>query len=683
MSLRSVRPLLRALTGALAAIALAGSILGPAEPARAGTSVSGSFPSWQIFSSGGAQVTASIDRDVRRGGSVAAQVANVGPRSGGSFGGLTQTIAAQPSTEYSFSAWVRTHQVADAQTARFVVNAAWSPSTWIAEGSAGWTELTWSYRTKADESSLVVALVTESTGRIWIDDLSVRREDSSTNLLRNPGFETAHETIRVLTPDLVLPREAPDVVVDSSAARVAWELTDTTGAAVKEGIVVTAAAPAAISLLGVPDGFYSLELSAGTTVRRLDVGIVGARGPAAVRWGTTMHVDLHGALDQTPLLTDLGIASARVSLRWENLETEPGVFSWDPNIDAAVAQLRARGIQPVFVLAYANRHYDGGRTPSSAEGIAAFARFAAAAAARYGADAAYEIYNEWNAETTTSACGRTPECYLELLGPARAALREAAPGATVVGPVLGGLTAHWLTTDESYDWLQRFFELGGLDLIDVVSIHNYGFPSAPEGHNEEVLERVRALVDRFSPDERVELWLTETGWATVGTAAGGVDEAQQASYLARDAILSAVAGVDRYFVYDLLDDWADPTNAAARFGLFRNPAEQKGTLAPKPAGVAFATATRQLEGFTVLRSERPVEGTRSILLSGPDGASKRALWATGAARTVLIATSTPITVTDQWGTDRIETPSGGVVELELTGAPVYVSGAGVTGVSAG
>ena len=665
----------------IAAIAvIAASIVVPSLSAGASPALSGTFASWSPYSVGGASVVATVDRSTRHGGAVALRFVNSSTRAGGVFGGMTQAVPATPNTTYVFSAWVKTSGAPSANANSFLVNASWTPATAVPAGDLDWRNITWEYVTSASETSLPFALLSQDKGTIWLDDMSIVKKGTATNLLANPGFEDAADTIRIITPDLLLAQGAAATVsVDSSAASVAWAVTNSTGAQVAAGTVSTSTAAATIGLSALAPGYYTLKLTAGATVRTTNVAVVGGLSKKPVvatsPFGVTLHPNVHGALEQSGIIADLGLGNARLSLRWETTETTPGVYVWDPNVDAEILRLNALGIKPIGILAYSNANYDGGKTPSSAAGIQAFANFAQAAAQRYGTTISYEIYNEWNASTNDGACGLTPECYLKLLAPTATAIRSVAPTATIVGPVLGGLTAHWLTTNESFNWLKRFLDLGGLDIVDVVSIHNYGFPSAPEGHNNVVIAKVKTLLKAYPGGSTTPLWLTETGWSTVG--GGGVDETQQANYLVRDAVLSVAAGVDKYFVYDLLDDWADPSNFYGRFGMFRNPTQESGSLVPKLAAVAFATMTRELDGFRFVKKESIATGVSALLFVNAAGVTKRVLWAP-TAKQITVSTTASVTVSNQLASSSVLTPSAGKVVIALGPAPVYLTGGSPT-----
>ncbi len=118
-------------------------------------------------------------------------------------------------------------------------------------------------------------------------------------------------------------------------------------------------------------------------------------------------------------------------------------FSFDA-YDQLVEGLSSRGIRALFILDYSNRLYETHRSVRTAEGRAAFARFAAG---RYrGKGILWEVWNEPNHEKFW-----TPEPsaadYLELVRAVALAVRAADPGARILGPATSGIP--WDTSDSS------------------------------------------------------------------------------------------------------------------------------------------------------------------------------------------------------------------------------------------
>jgi hypothetical protein len=136
------------------------------------------------------------------------------------------------------------------------------------------------------------------------------------------------------------------------------------------------------------------------------------------------------------------------------------------------------------------------------------------------------------------------------------------------------------------------FTLGGIDpasvpsigdlsaYTDFANIHSY----PPHGLRPCFV--IHAAIDGGRTDAPSKpVVITETGYYTLPQNAswGGVPESMQASYLVSLVLDEAAAGVSRTYLYDLIDDGADPqqTERESHFGLFHNNGQ------PKAAAAAF------------------------------------------------------------------------------------------------
>jgi polysaccharide biosynthesis protein PslG len=129
-------------------------------------------------------------------------------------------------------------------------------------------------------------------------------------------------------------------------------------------------------------------------------------GDAAVPNGLGVSVHfVAGHADSVARIKDTGFRIVRTDLLWAQVEQQQGVYDWAP-FDALVADLRAAGLVPLFILDYSNPRYTTpvrGReadpskaftAPSGGEARAGFMRYARAAALRYGSNVIWEIWNE-------------------------------------------------------------------------------------------------------------------------------------------------------------------------------------------------------------------------------------------------------------------------------------------------
>lgn len=305
-----------------------------------------------------------------------------------------------------------------------------------------------------------------------------------------------------------------------------------------------------------------------------------------------------------PRLAEAGVDSIRDEVYWSRVEGKAGRLRW-PRLERSALQAAWRaGLKPLLILDYGHKAHDGGGYPHTAEGRAAFVRYATWMATQTrGRVCALEVWNEWGGipRPPRDAPERaSPEAYVRVLAEVSPALRRAAPGT----PILGGwLDAAWGNEDRpERAWLDRALRAGLLDHIDGYSAHPYMYRKRPESGRrrdtaEAWLERMDALQDtlrRHRGGQDVPVWVTEIGWPT-HTGADGSAEPEQARQLVR---LLLLAGLRPWLVgvwwYDLLDDGWKPHAVEQRFGLLRT----DGTA--KPAWHALRDVARFLR-----RHERP------------------------------------------------------------------------------
>ena len=642
------------------------------------------FPGWTPFVSG-SDITLTSDTVSPHSGTKSLKFVNATSTSGDN-GGFYQMIPVTPSTTYNFSVWVKGSGV----TSSFLNNCivmdqnVWT-SQCVASGTFGWTHYTWSYGTLPGETSMVLSLYSTNTGTLWFDDFSVVASGSTTNLVTNPGFETAYDSVTILSPSQSVFPSGSWLGVTSTASTVSWTANDLNGVQVGSGSLSIPSGGSGATLVtpSVAPGWYSLHLSTasgGSVTSAFSVVTNSWQNNSATPnpFGVNMHPYTSEA-QAVPAIGAVGLGSARFDLRWELTEKTAGVYTFSAADDQAISFLLGGGVKPLIVLGYSNPLYDGGAVPSTSAGLTAYANYASAVAAHYGNRVDYAVFNEYNvAGTNNSACGTTADCYYALLVPASNAIHTAASGARVVGPSLGGFTQDWLgTTPDSYQWLQRFITIGGLAYVDVVDIHNYTFPTVtpPEGNNNAVIAAVRSLLNGATGGASKPLWLTETGWPPYP---GVATELQQAQYVVRDAALSLRAGIAQYMYYDLIDDCVDPTNGGCSFGMMYNPSATGGILAPKPGVTAYAVLARTLSGYTYASSDNWGTGVYALKFTNTAGANHRVVWSPGGNTTLAISTTSNVTVMNWDGSSSTLVPVGGIVTFSVGDDPVYVDGTGIT-----
>jgi len=287
----------------------------------------------------------------------------------------------------------------------------------------------------------------------------------------------------------------------------------------------------------------------------------------------------------------------RMDFTWSAIEKQKGVYDFK-EYDQLTDGLAKRGMRALYILDYSNPLYETDQSVRTEEGRKAFARFAAAGAARYrGRGILWELWNEpnigfWKPQPNVND-------YMALAKAVFPAIREADPGALRVAPATSGI---------AFDFLEECFRQGLLQLVDGVTVHPYRQDSpetvAPD------YERLRALIARYRPDRPdIPILSGEWGYSSVWN---DFDAQRQGQYLPRQFLINVSLGVPLSIWYDWHDDGPNPKESEHHFGTV--------TLdyKPKPAYRAMQRLVRALRGMRFVKRIESAPDDYLLLFS--DGA---------------------------------------------------------------
>lgn len=259
--------------------------------------------------------------------------------------------------------------------------------------------------------------------------------------------------------------------------------------------------------------------------------------PPSRRFGVVAHLlwgDDAAAVQTLDQLAAAGLGVVRFDVSWQHMEPSPGQLDGVDRLDRLMAEIAARRMRPIITVietpGWANGN-QGPFVPPTDPGT--YARFVAGLAARYAAvtSVAWEVWNEpndarfWQPKPDAAA-------YTVLLQRTAAAIRAAAPGATVLGGSI-------LYGDAGF--LSAMYAAGAKGSFDGLAVHPYAQDRAPLDVGDPYhsfaggLDRLRAVM-RANGQGDVPFWITEMGWTT----ATGLVDAQRADYF-REAV-AFVAG---------------------------------------------------------------------------------------------------------------------------------------------
>lgn len=499
--------------------------------------------------------------------------------------------------------------------------------------------------------------------RVLVDDITIHAEDQPSGFTLSAG---TFGNLFTIGDDVALPYE-------TDADSVRWRMTAADGRVIDSG---EEPADGSLDLGTLARGWYALTVDALSG----DTRVGGAQTTIAVladtdvaetssgRYGAVTHYGQHRDFASMPALALGGVAQFRDEPYWNDVEKTPGVYDWSVARAEFLDDARESGVRPLLLAGYGNPLYDGGNGPVSAKAVAAYSAYAAEMATQFGDMASgIEIWNEWD----LGLGGNTnvaPEHYVNLLKSASPAIKAVDPDLPVIGPAVANLNT---------DWLEDTFRLGALDYLDGIVLHPYSYPVGAEALDE-TLTRIDALVREYNDGESIPLWITEHGWPT-GTNARAVGEQTQAANIAKSAVITALHDVERYYVYDLVNDGVDAGDTEQNFGLLHHPDDALGAYTAKPAFVSYSTAADVLAGAHSATRDTSIADLWNIAFETPSG-PVRALWSTS-PRSITVQLEGDVTLTDMYGSSRtIEAGAGDAVVIDLREGPVYLRGT-VTDVS--
>ena len=318
--------------------------------------------------------------------------------------------------------------------------------------------------------------------------------------------------------------------------------------------------------------------------------------------GAVSHFNQGWPVKILPDAVEIGVDLVRDGVSWSRIEVAPGEFRFEGTAGLYPEILRDAGIEPIVVFGRPRAHVDGGETPHTDAGRAAFAEFVAAVLERFPSIGTIEIGNEFNGDNFVSGpvetAGYTERAghYVDLLRAVHDRVADAFPDVRILGGA---------THSVPVGYLRDTFELGALELSDGIAVHPY--TSVPEELGEHLAILRDAMGDRPQP-----IYVTEFGQA--------FESAEDApAYLAKMVAVMSAAGVEAATWYALREQrWFPNMELMGKDGV------------PTPAGESFAFM-QDLLGRGDAVEVSPDELTRAFRFGD------RAMMLWGAAREVELA----------------------------------------------
>ena len=375
--------------------------------------------------------------------------------------------------------------------------------------------------------------------------------------------------------------------------------------------------------------------------------------------GVNIHF-VRGNEADLDLIAAAGFKFVRMDFGWEGTERVKGEYRWG-DYEELTANLEKRGLRAIYILDYSNGLYERGASPQHPESVAAFARWAGAAAAHFkGRRMVWEIWNEPNGDFWKPR----PEVaqYIALAQATCGAIRANDPQATIIAPA---------SSEFPWSFLEKFLQSGLLEQLDAVSVHPYrDYRRPPETVSEDYL-RLRRLIERYaSPGKKnVPIISGEWGYATHNK---GVSLETQAAFIVRQQLANLWLGVPLSIWYDWKNDGTDPGYVEHHFGTVYLDRR------PKPAYEALRVLTHELAGYRVARRiETGKAADYVLLLVDAQGRQKLAAWTLAGERSAVVdiglEAAADVAIVDGKGEAQAVALQQTKLQLAVSPLPLYVT----------
>lgn len=316
---------------------------------------------------------------------------------------------------------------------------------------------------------------------------------------------------------------------------------------------------------------------------------------------TDNYLHLPDWRERLNLAHTVGAKIVRIDLNWPWIEKSPGLYDWSL-YDVYAAELEKLRLRPLFILNRPNpshgtpydavvdgARHQGAAPPATPSQIAAFTRWAIAAAERYrDLNPIWEIWNEPDQEGFWPP-KPDPRSYVALARETCVAIKRHVPNAFVVGPAAAQMPTVWRPEKPLFQALLNDKEL--LTCLDALSLHTHRFGQTPEtvSRDYDILRKnYFAAWPRSIPRKPI----IDTEWGD-SVYRLGISEETQALWLPRMFLINLMERVDLTNWYCLMDTGDDDGEMEDRFGLVR----ADGTT--RPSFQAYLTLSREVGGMSL------------------------------------------------------------------------------------
>lgn len=390
-----------------------------------------------------------------------------------------------------------------------------------------------------------------------------------------------------------------------------------------------------------------------------------------------------GVISDASLLAKAGFGWAKAGYPVSSIIQSDGSFRMYPGGAEMFQSLHENRIYTVTQLSNEGKTVDFAvgkpatpstteHTPRSANGLDYFKSYCAFLAQQlWGGQSPYignyfETWNEFDGYWQATNPDRRPHSdYAGIVKATSDGVKSVNPNAKIAAPASAG---------NGLSLLSAVFNANAGGYIDFCAIHMYDWGKSPKEGTRNIMSNIAATRDLLNSNGRsdVPIWVTETGWAS---GVYGINEKQQGYYLVQAyAMFQENNLVDKMFIYTLADTGNVIGEREKNFGLVKSD-KALVPYAAKPAFLMMSNLNATLAGAQLVENTAVNNGKTYVYRFSRDENDVLLMWTIAGKDSVSLDLGVEsVTVYDAYGNSKAIGAESGVINIELTEAPIYVEG---------
>ncbi len=218
-------------------------------------------------------------------------------------------------------------------------------------------------------------------------------------------------------------------------------------------------------------------------------------------YGVCAHVgggqEAETAARALPMMAQAGFRHVRADFSWGGIQPKPGEWHF-ATLDTVIAEAEKNSITLLPIL-----DYNSSFANPAWQHLDAWCRYVEMTVRRYEKRLpVWEVWNEQNLEGFWK--NANPTNYVTLLKATYATIKRVNPNLKVA---IGGFAGIPL------EFIEAVYQVGGKEFFDIMNVHPYSHPAAPELTLEKRLVELQQLMAKYG-DGKKPVWITENGWPT-------------------------------------------------------------------------------------------------------------------------------------------------------------------------